>query len=178
MVEIEVGGGGSPSDPGRKGNVKITVDLTVNGEQHQAEVEPQVTLLEFLRGSLHLTGTKEGCGTGDCGTCTVLVEGHPVNSCLMLVADANGCEVTTIEGLAKDGTLHPLQRSFIENGAVQCGFCSPAMILSAKALLDKNPTAGEEDIKRALSGVLCRCASYKKMIQSVLAVSRSEKGNV
>jgi len=158
--------------------VKVTVDLTVNGERHQAEVEPQTTLLEFLRGSLHLTGTKEGCGTGDCGTCTVLVEGHPVNSCLMLVADANGCEVTTIEGLAKDGTLHPLQRSFIENGAVQCGFCSPAMILSAKALLDKNPTAGEEDIKRALSGVLCRCASYKKMIQSVLAVSRSEKGNV
>jgi len=158
--------------------VKVTVDLTVNGERHQAEVEPQTTLLEFLRGSLHLTGTKEGCGTGDCGTCTVLVKGHPVNSCLMLVADANGCEVTTIEGLAKDGTLHPLQRSFIENGAVQCGFCSPAMILSAKALLDKNPTAGEEDIKRALSGVLCRCASYKKMIQSVLAVSRSEKGNV
>ena len=158
--------------------MKVTVDLTVNGERHQAEVEPQTTLLEFLRGSLHLTGTKEGCGTGDCGTCTVLVEGHPVNSCLMLVADANGCEVTTIEGLAKDGTLHPLQRSFIENGAVQCGFCSPAMILSAKALLDKNPTAGEEDIKRALSGVLCRCASYKKMIQSVLAVSRSEKGNV
>ena len=178
MAKIDVGGLGPPSDPRRKGNVKVTVDLTVNGERHQAEVEPQTTLLEFLRGSLHLTGTKEGCGTGDCGTCTVLVEGHPVNSCLMLVADANGCEVTTIEGLAKDGTLHPLQRSFIENGAVQCGFCSPAMILSAKALLDKNPTAGEEDIKRALSGVLCRCASYKKMIQSVLAVSRSEKGNV
>ena len=158
--------------------MKVTIDLTVNGEHHQAEVEPQTTLVEFLRGSLHLTGTKEGCGTGDCGTCTVLVEGYPVNSCLMLVVDANGRQVTTIEGLAKDGTLHPLQQSFIEHGAVQCGFCSPAMILSAKALLDKNPTAGEEDVKRALSGLLCRCGSYKKIIESVLAVSGSEKGNV
>jgi aerobic-type carbon monoxide dehydrogenase small subunit (CoxS/CutS family) len=158
--------------------VKVTVDLTVNGERHQAEVEPQTTLLEFLRGSLHLTGTKEGCGTGDCGTCTVLVEGRPVNSCLMLAVDAHGRQVTTIEGLAKDGKLHPLQQSFIKHGAVQCGFCSPAMILSAKALLDNNPTAGEEEIKRALSGVLCRCGSYKKIVQSVLAVSGGEKGNV
>ena len=162
----------------RKDNVKVTVNLTVNGEHHQAEVEPQTTLLEFLRESLHLTGTKEGCGTGDCGICTVLVEGQPVNSCLMLVADASGCEVTTIEGLVKDGRLHPLQQSFITHGAVQCGFCSPAMILSAKALLDNHPAAGEEEIKLALSGVLCRCASYKKIVQSVLAVSGSEKGNV
>jgi carbon-monoxide dehydrogenase small subunit len=158
--------------------VKVTVDLTVNGEYHQADVEPQATLLEFLRGSLHLTGTKEGCGRGDCGTCTVLVDGHPVNSCLMLAVDAHGRQVTTIEGLAKDGKLHPLQQSFITHGAVQCGFCSPAMILSAKALLDSNPTAGEEDIKHALSGVLCRCGSYKKIIQSVLAVSGGKKGNV
>ena len=122
--------------------MKIAIDLTVNGERHQVEVEPQTTLVELIRGSLHLTGTKEGCGTGDCGTCIVLVEGNPVNSCLMLAVDANGCQVTTIEGLAKDGVLHPLQQSFIENGAVQCGFCSPAMILSAKALLDRNPSAG------------------------------------
>ena len=158
--------------------MRIDVVVTVNGERHQAEVEPQMTLLEFLRESLHLTGTKEGCGTGDCGICTVLVEGQPVNACLMLVADAHGCEVTTIEGLAKDGRLHPLQQSFIMHGAVQCGFCSPAMILSAKALLDRNPGAGEDHIKQALSGVLCRCGSYKKIIEAVLAVSGSEKGNV
>jgi carbon-monoxide dehydrogenase small subunit len=158
--------------------VKVAVDLTVNGEHHQVEVEPQTTLVELIRGSLHLTGTKEGCGTGDCGTCIVLVEGNPVNSCLMLAADANGCQVTTIEGLAKDGTLHPLQQSFIENGAVQCGFCSPAMILLAKALLDRNPRAGEEEIKQALSGVLCRCGSYKKIIESVRAASGNEKGTV
>ena len=163
---------------GRRGNVKIEIVVTVNGESHQAEVDPQTTLLEFLRGSLHLTGTKEGCGTGDCGACTVLVDGEPVNSCLMLAADARGRQVTTIEGLAHDGILHPLQESFIENGAVQCGFCSPAMILSAKALLDRNPGAGEDDIKHALSGTLCRCGSYKKIIESVLAVSRKRKEHV
>jgi carbon-monoxide dehydrogenase small subunit len=152
--------------------VKVAIDLTVNGERHQLEVEPQTTLLEFLRERLHLTGTKEGCGTGDCGACTVLVEGNPVNSCLTLAVDANGCHVITIEGLAADGALHPLQQSFIERGAVQCGFCAPAMILSAKALLDRNPEAGEEEIKQALSGVLCRCGSYKKIIESVRAVTR------
>jgi carbon-monoxide dehydrogenase small subunit len=158
--------------------VKIGIDLTVNGERHQMEVDPQTTLVEFLRGSLHLTGTKEGCGTGDCGTCTVLVDGSPVNSCLMLAADANGRQVTTIEGLANDGALHPLQQSFIEKGAVQCGFCSPAMILSAKALLDRNPRPAEEEIKQALSGVLCRCGSYKKIVEAVRAVSEREKENV
>jgi carbon-monoxide dehydrogenase small subunit len=152
--------------------VKIGIDLIVNGERHQMEVDPQTTLVEFLRGSLHLTGTKEGCGTGDCGVCTVLVDGNAVNSCLMLAADANGRQVTTIEGLANDGVLHPLQRSFIDEGAVQCGFCSPAMILSAKALLDRDPNPVEEDIKQALSGVLCRCGSYKKIIESVLALAR------
>jgi aerobic-type carbon monoxide dehydrogenase small subunit (CoxS/CutS family) len=151
--------------------VKIGIDLTVNGERHRLEVEPQTTLLELIRGSLHLTGTKEGCGTGDCGTCIVLVEGTPVNSCLMLAVDANGRQVTTIEGLAKDGTLDPLQQSFIENGAVQCGFCTPAMILSARALLDKNPKPGEEEIKQALAGILCRCGSYQKIITAVCAVS-------
>jgi aerobic-type carbon monoxide dehydrogenase small subunit (CoxS/CutS family) len=155
--------------------VKIGIDLTVNGERHRLEVEPQTTLLELIRGSLHLTGTKEGCGTGDCGTCIVLVEGTPVNSCLMLAVDANGRQVTTIEGLAKDGTLDPLQQSFIENGAVQCGFCTPAMILSARALLDKNPKPGEEEIKQALAGILCRCGSYQKIITAVCAVSGDGK---
>jgi carbon-monoxide dehydrogenase small subunit len=141
-------------------------------------VEPQLTLLEVLRGSLHLTGTKEGCGTGDCGTCIVLLGGVPVNSCLVLAVDAHGREITTIEGLSRDGVLHPLQRSFIEKGAVQCGFCSPAMILSAKALLDRNSNPSEDEIKRALSGVLCRCGSYQKIVESVRAASGSEKEHV
>ncbi len=158
--------------------MKRGIDLTVNGELHHLEVEPQLTLLEVIRGSLHLTGTKEGCGTGDCGTCIVLVGGVPVNACLMLAVDAHGSEVTTIEGLSKDGGLHPLQRSFVENGAVQCGFCSPAMILSAKALLDRQVRPSDAEIKQALSGVLCRCGSYQKIVESVRAVSGSEKKDV
>ncbi len=150
--------------------MKITIDLKVNGEDTELEVEPQTTLLELIRNHLHLTGTKEGCGVGDCGTCIVLVDGQPVNSCLMLAVDARGRKVTTVEGLEEDGRLHPLQEKFLEKGAVQCGFCSPAMILSAKALLDKNPAPGEDEIKEALSGVLCRCGSYKKIIEAVQAV--------
>lgn len=155
--------------------MKVSVSLVVNGEHHRVGVEPWTTLLELLRDLVHLTGTKEGCGTGDCGTCIVLVEGRPVNSCLMLAVDAQGREVTTIEGLALDEELHPLQRSFLEKGAVQCGFCTPAMILSAKALLDKNPSASEEEIKQALSGVLCRCGSYQKILEAVRA-ARDEAG--
>ncbi|MEI7672831.1 MAG: (2Fe-2S)-binding protein [Deltaproteobacteria bacterium] len=155
--------------------MKTTIELTVNDEVRQAEVEPQTTLLEVLRENLHLTGTKEGCGLGDCGTCIVLVDGKPVNSCLMLAADARGRRVTTIEGLQKEGKLHPLQQSFINEGAVQCGFCSPAMILSAKALLEENPRPVEAEIKKALSGVLCRCASYKKIIAAVQAVASMEE---
>jgi len=148
--------------------MKVSIEFNVNGERYQVEVEPRFTLVELLRNRLHLLGTKEGCGTGDCGICIVLVDGRPVNSCLMLAVDADGRRVTTIEGLAEDGKLHPLQQSFIEKGAVQCGFCTPAMILSAKALLDKNPGAGVERIKEALSGVLCRCGSYTKIIEAVL----------
>jgi carbon-monoxide dehydrogenase small subunit len=157
--------------------MKVEIDLTVNGERHQVEVEPRTTLLELLRNTLHLTGTKEGCGTGDCGTCIVLLEGSPINSCLMLAVDAKGCQVTTIEGLVEDGTLHPLQQSFIEKGAVQCGFCTPAMILSAKALLERNPRAGEVQIKQALSGVLCRCGSYKRIVEAVRTVARKKQGD-
>jgi len=151
--------------------MNVTIDLTVNGEPHRLEVTPWTTLLELLRETLHLTGTKEGCGLGDCGNCVVLVDGNPVNSCLMLAVDANGRQITTIEGLASNGALHPLQTSFIEKGAVQCGFCTPAMILSAKALLDKNPGANEEEIRRALSGVLCRCGSYTKIVEAVRTAS-------
>jgi carbon-monoxide dehydrogenase small subunit len=114
-----------------------------------------------------LTGTKEGCGIGDCGTCIVLMDGVPVNSCLVLAVDANGRQVVTVEGLGEEGNLHPLQESFREKAAVQCGFCTPAMLMSAKALLDRDPGATEEEIKKALSGVLCRCGSYKKIVEAV-----------
>ena len=154
--------------------MKASIDITVNGERYQEKIEPRTTLLEFLRLTLHLTGTKEGCGLGDCGTCIVLFDGKPVNSCLVLAVDADGHQVTTIEGLADDGNLHPVQQSFIDQGAVQCGFCTPAMILSAKALLDNNPKPGEDEIKHALSGILCRCGSYKKILDAVQAVKNSE----
>jgi aerobic carbon-monoxide dehydrogenase small subunit len=154
--------------------LKAIVNLTVNGEDYELEVQPRTTLLEVLRDHLHLTGTKEGCGVGDCGTCLVLLDGQPVNSCLMLAVDASRRQVTTIEGLEENGRIHPLQERFLEKGAVQCGFCSPAMILSGKALLDQNPAPSEEEIKEALSGVLCRCGSYKKIIEAVRAAGQKE----
>ena len=154
--------------------MKASIEITVNGELYQEEVEPRTTLLELLRQRLYLTGTKEGCGLGDCGTCIVLFDGKPVNSCLMLAVDADGREVTTIEGLAKEGKLDPLQQSFIDKGAVQCGFCTPGMILSAKALLNQNPAPGETEIKQALSGVLCRCGAYQKIIEAVQAAKAKE----
>lgn len=147
--------------------MKIPVILVVNGERHELEVGPQETLVELLRERLFLTGTKEGCGIGDCGTCIVLMDGVPVNSCLVLAVDANGRQVVTVEGLEEEGNLHPLQESFLDKSAVQCGFCTPAMLMSAKALLDRDPGAGEEEIKKALSGVLCRCGSYKKIVEAV-----------
>ncbi len=156
--------------------MKVAIELTVNGEPYQVEVEPEKTLLELLRDTLHFTGTKEGCGLGDCGTCIVLMDGQPVNSCLMLAVDARGRRITTIEGLDAQGELHPLQQSFLEKGAVQCGFCTPAMILSAKALLDKNSKPSEAEIKNALSGVLCRCGSYKKIIEAVRAAGDHKEG--
>jgi carbon-monoxide dehydrogenase small subunit len=147
--------------------LKIPVRLVVNGERHELEAGPQETLVELLRERLCLTGTKEGCGIGDCGTCIVLMDGVPVNSCLVLAVDANGRQVVTVEGLGEEGNLHPLQESFREKAAVQCGFCTPAMLMSAKALLDRDPGATEEEIKKALSGVLCRCGSYKKIVEAV-----------
>lgn len=156
--------------------MKVPINLVVNGEPWQLEVEPQETLVELLRERMHLTGTKEGCGIGDCGTCVVLLEGVPVNSCLVLAVDVNGRHVLTIEGLGNETGLHPLQESFLEKGAVQCGFCTPAMIMSSKALLDRNPAAGEEEIKRALSGVLCRCGSYKKIVEAVQAAGEKIGG--
>jgi carbon-monoxide dehydrogenase small subunit len=146
----------------------------VNGKPVRAEIDEGARLLDLLRGPLGLTGTKEGCGIGECGACTVLLDGLPVNSCLVPAAQAAGREVLTIEGIrGGDGSLHPLQQAFIDAGAVQCGFCTPAMVLNAYALLKQNPAPSEEDIKKAISGTLCRCTGYRQIIEAIiLAVSR------
>lgn len=151
------------------------IKLNVNGRGVAVMVKPTETLVDVLRDKLDLTGTKKACGLGDCGACTVLMDGKAVNSCLILAMDAQGHEITTIEGLEKkDGTLHPLQEAFLESGAVQCGFCTSGMILSAKALLDENPSPTEEEVRRALAGNLCRCTGYAKIVQAVLETSKKK----
>ncbi len=147
--------------------MKSFIQLTINGRPVEAVVEPNRTLLQLLREDLGLTGTKHGCGLGDCGACTVILDGQPVNSCLVLAIQANGKEVLTIEGLAENGKLHPIQQAFVDKGAIQCGFCTPGMILSAKALLDSNPKPTEEDIRMAISGNLCRCTGYQKIVEAI-----------
>ncbi|BEQ13812.1 (2Fe-2S)-binding protein [Desulfoferula mesophila] len=146
---------------------KQAITLTVNGVVRQALVEPNQTLTSLLRDELGLTGTKHGCGVGDCGCCTVILDGETVNSCLVLALQAQGREVLTIEGLASGGELHPLQRAFVDAGAIQCGFCTPGMILSAKALLDVIPQPSREEITKGLSGNLCRCTGYEKIVEAV-----------
>ncbi|MBU4564533.1 MAG: (2Fe-2S)-binding protein [Desulfarculus sp.] len=146
---------------------KQAIILTVNGVARQALVEPNQTLTSLLRDELGLTGTKHGCGVGDCGCCTVILDGETVNSCLVLAMQAQGREVTTIEGLAKGAELHPLQQAFVDAGAIQCGFCTPGMILSAKALLDHTPQPTREEITKGLSGNLCRCTGYEKIVEAV-----------
>jgi len=150
---------------------KQEIELNVNGKVLAISVSPQKTLLEVLREDLGLTGTKEGCSEGECGVCTVLLDGLPVRSCLLLAVDVRGRKITTIEGLAQGDKLHPLQTAFIEQGAIQCGFCTPGMILSAKALLDQNPSPSEEEIRVGLSGNLCRCTGYIKIFRAVQAAS-------
>jgi carbon-monoxide dehydrogenase small subunit len=148
--------------------MKQLMHLTVNGMDHQLAVQPSRTLLDLLREDLDLTGTKQGCGEGDCGACVVLLDGVPVNACLVLALEAAGREVTTIEGVAPSGNrLHPIQEAFIDAGAVQCGYCTPGMVLVAKALLDKNPEPGEADVRRAISGNLCRCTGYAKIVEAI-----------
>lgn len=154
--------------------MKHQIQLTVNGELYDVVVEPRTTLVELLREELELTGTKEGCGSGVCGACTVLLDGKAIKSCLMLAVKANGKSVTTIEGLAKGTNLHPLQDSFVEHGAIQCGFCSPGMILTSKALLDENPNPSEDEVRSYLVGNLCRCTGYVKIIEAVLRSGTSE----
>lgn len=152
----------------------VHVNLRVNGRVHEVQVKPDAFLVDVLREQLGLTGTKYGCGMGECGACTVLADGQPIYSCLTLAVEAEGKEITTIEGLDRGGELHPVQRAFIEHGGIQCGFCTPGMILSAVALLSVNPKPSEEDIRRALSGNLCRCTGYMKIIEAVQSVALAE----
>jgi carbon-monoxide dehydrogenase small subunit len=150
--------------------MKKLIELKINGDIHEVAIDPRRTLVEVLRDDLDLTGTKESCGDGDCGACTVIMDGKTVNACLTLALEAQGKDIMTIEGLAQNGKLHPLQQAFIDHFAVQCGFCTPGMILSAKALLDKNPHPTEEEVRKGIAGNLCRCTGYTKIVEAILAV--------
>ena len=152
--------------------MKQAIVLNINGDTHEVLVSPNNTLLEVLRDKLGLMGTKRGCDLGACGACTVLISGEAYLSCVMLAVDASGKEIMTIEGLAEGGDLHPLQSAFVEKGGLQCGFCTPGMILTAKAILDEEEHPTEEVIKRKMAGNLCRCTGYKKIVEAVMSVRR------
>jgi len=152
---------------------KEITSFIVNGKSYEVMIEPHVTLLEVLRDQLDLTGTKHGCGIGQCGACTVLINGKPILSCLTLATAVKGKNILTLEGLSEGNTLHPIQRAFIDYGAIQCGFCTPGMIMTAKALLDKTPIPTKEEVKVALGGNLCRCTGYVKIIDAVLAAAEA-----
>ena len=155
--------------------MKQAINFILNGEPVQVEIEPYLTLLQVLRDKLELTGTKEGCGMGECGACNVLLDGKTINSCIFPAMEVEGRSVTTIEGLIDvQGNLHPIQKAFIEYGAIQCGFCTPGMVLSAKALLDENPKPTEEEIRNGIAGNLCRCTGYLQIIQAIKAVSKQK----
>jgi carbon-monoxide dehydrogenase small subunit len=151
----------------------VKIELKVNGESHGLEAAPDLTLLDALREELRATGTKRGCDIAACGACTVIVDGEAILSCMTQAVRCEGKEITTVEGLAQGGRLHPLQESAIEHGAVQCGYCTPGWLMSAKALIDRNPRPTREEVTEALSGNFCRCTGYKKIIESVLAVGAS-----
>lgn len=153
--------------------MKQLITLIVNGEAFEIPVEPSAILLDVLREELGLMGAKMACDLGNCGSCTVLIDGKPVLACLTLAMDVRGKDIVTIEGIARNGKLNPLQEAFVEHGAIQCGFCTPGMLLSAKALLDENQQPSEQDVKEAISGNLCRCTGYHKIIAAILDVSKS-----
>jgi aerobic carbon-monoxide dehydrogenase small subunit len=159
--------------------MKKILHLMVNGVAHEVAAEPHRTLVEVIREDLRLAGTKIGCGEGDCGACTVLLDGKAVNSCLVLAAQADGRQITTIEGLAGSRDLHPIQQAFVDHGAIQCGFCTPGMILTAKALLDQKPSPSESEVRAGITGNLCRCTGYQKIVEAILdAAGRIQKGGV
>jgi aerobic carbon-monoxide dehydrogenase small subunit len=156
--------------------MKTLLTCTVNGEEHTVLADTRDTLLELLRDGLGLTGTKEGCSNGNCGTCTVLVDGQPVCACLMLGQEAPGHDIATIEGLVDVDALHPIQQALVEHGGTQCGFCTPGIVLSAKALLDRNSSPTEADIRHAIAGNLCRCTGYGKIVEAVAAAATAMRG--
>lgn len=158
------------------GKIKQFITLRVNGEEREVTVLPNKTLLEVLREDLALTGTKEGCDDGVCGTCTVLLDGKPVRACLLLAIQAQGKDILTIEGLAEGETLHPLQQAFIEHGAIQCGYCTPGMLLTAKALLEETAQPTDYEIKKAISGNFCRCTGYNMIVQAIGSAAARMKG--
>ena len=155
--------------------MKKLISLIVNGKQIEVAVKPNQTLADLLRCELNLTGTKKGCELGDCGSCTVILDGRPVNSCLVLAVQAHNRDVLTIEGVETDEGLHPLQDAFIQHGAIQCGFCSSGMVLSGKHLLEKNIRPGEAEVRKAISGNLCRCTGYQKIVEAIM--DAGEKGS-
>jgi carbon-monoxide dehydrogenase small subunit len=154
---------------------KQLITLNVNGERSEIAVEPSWTLLETVREQLRLTGTKEGCGTGDCGACSMIVDGRLITSCLMLAVQADGRQITSVEGISTNGDLAPVQRAFIDNGGVQCGYCTPGMIVAARALLDANPNPTLNDVREGLAGNLCRCTGYTRIYESVLAAAEAAR---
>ena len=152
------------------------ITFVVNGNSYELSIQPWRTLLEVIREDLKLTGTKEGCGLGECGACTVIIDGRTVASCLVLATEADGKQITTIEGLTDGDTLHPVQQAFVDHGGLQCGFCTPGMIMSAKALLEETPSPSEEEIRRGIAGNFCRCTGYTKIIESIVAAAKSMGG--
>lgn len=154
---------------------KHTISVRINGELYEREVEARRTLLQFIREDLNMTGTKSACERGDCGLCTVMIDGVPTKSCLVLAVEADGKEITTIEGLMEGDKLSPLQQAFIKHGAVQCGFCTPAFLITATALLKRNPDPTEDEVKEAIGGTICRCTGYRQLIDAILDAAKTSK---
>jgi len=158
--------------------MKRLITLKVNNNTYEVAVKPNQTLADVIRCDLRLTGTKKGCETGECGACAVILDGRPVNSCLVLALQANGSDILTVEGMETEKGLHPLQEAFVRHGAIQCGFCTPGMLLSAKSLLDEKSAPSEVEIRTAISGNLCRCTGYQKIVEAVQSVSENSEGQI